>query len=81
MLTCQQVTELVTAYAEGELRLGERMRFWMHLGMCSHCRRYLRQLRASARALGRLPTPQLPPQLQEELMRRFDGWAGAKAKK
>ena len=74
MLTCKEITELVTAYAEGRLGLLDRLRFQLHLGMCRHCRRYVRQLEATARALGRLPEPEIPPELRDELLRRFDGW-------
>ncbi len=74
MLTCKQITELVTAYAEGQLRFMDRVRFRLHLGMCSRCRTYVRQLRATARALGKLPEPEIPADLQEELMRRFETW-------
>lgn len=74
MMTCQQLTELVTDYAEGRLGLLDRARFQLHLGLCHDCREYLRQVRATARALGRLEAPKLPETLQEELMRRFDGW-------
>lgn len=74
MLTCKQITELVTDYAEGQLRLTDQVRFWLHLGMCSHCRSYVRQLRATARALGKLPEPEIPPELQAELLRRFESW-------
>ena len=74
MMTCKQVTELVTAYAEGQLRFLDRLRFQVHLGLCAHCRRYVRQLRATARALGQLPEPELPAELQDELMRRFERW-------
>jgi anti-sigma factor RsiW len=74
MVTCKQVTEIVTAYAEGELRLMDRVRFLLHIGMCRHCRAYVRQLKATARALGKLPEPEIPPDLQAELMRRFEGW-------
>jgi anti-sigma factor RsiW len=74
MLTCQQVTELVTAYAEGQLGLVDRLRFTLHLGLCVHCRSYVRQLRATARALGRLPEPEIPAPLRDELQRRFAGW-------
>jgi anti-sigma factor RsiW len=74
MLTCKQMTELVTAYAEGQLGFMDRLRFRLHLGMCSHCRTYVRQLRATAQALGKLPEPEIPPELQAELMRRFEGW-------
>ena len=78
MLTCKQITELVTAYAEGQLRFMDRLRFRLHLGMCTSCRRYVRQLQATARALGKLPEPTLPPELEAELLRRFEGWKGRK---
>ncbi len=74
MLTCKQITELVTAYAEGRLPFMDRIRFRLHIGMCRHCRAYVRQLRATAKALGKLPDPEIPPDLQAELMRRFESW-------
>ncbi len=74
MLTCKQITELVTDYAEGQLGLMDRLRFRMHIGMCRNCRRYVRQLQATAKALGKLPEPEIPPDLQDELLRRFDSW-------
>ncbi len=74
MPTCKQVTELVTAYAEGRLGLVDRLRFRLHIAACPPCRTYVRQLRATARALGKLPEPELPPELEAELLRRFDGW-------
>jgi anti-sigma factor ChrR (cupin superfamily) len=74
MLTCKQITELVTAYAEGQLRFMDRLRFQMHIGMCKNCRAYVRQLQATAKAMGKLPEPEIPPDLKDELLRRFDGW-------
>jgi len=74
MLTCKQIAELVTAYAEGQLGLGDRLRFQLHLGLCANCRSYVRQVKATARALGALPPPELPRELEEELLRRFEGW-------
>jgi anti-sigma factor RsiW len=74
MLTCKQIAELVTAYAEGQLGLADRLRFQLHLGLCANCRTYVGQMRATARALGRLPAPQLPRELEAELLRRFEGW-------
>jgi anti-sigma factor RsiW len=76
MLTCKQITELVTAYAEGQLGLLDRLRFRLHILECRNCRTYVRQLRATARALGRLPEPEIPAELMEELMQRFEGWKG-----
>jgi anti-sigma factor RsiW len=74
MLTCREITELVTDYAEGNLSFMDRVRFQMHIGMCRNCRRYVRQVKATAAALGMLPAPELPPDLEQELMRRFDSW-------
>ncbi len=74
MLTCKQIAELVTAYAEGQLGVADRLRFQLHLGLCANCRTYVRQMKATARALGRLPEPELPPELEAELLRRFEGW-------
>jgi predicted anti-sigma-YlaC factor YlaD len=74
MLTCTEITELVTDYAEGNLSFLDRVRFVMHIGMCRNCRRYVRQMKATTRALGLVPPPEIPPELEEELMRRFEGW-------
>lgn len=77
MLTCKQITELVTAYAEGQLGLLDRLRFRLHIGMCRDCKTYVRQLRATAKALGKLPPPEIPPELEAELLRRFESWKGS----
>lgn len=75
MLTCKEITELVTAFAEGQLGLMDRVRFRLHISMCPNCRAYVRQLRITARALGRLPEPEIPPDLQAELLHHFETWA------
>ncbi|HEX9049151.1 MAG TPA: zf-HC2 domain-containing protein [Anaeromyxobacter sp.] len=74
MMTCKEITELVTDYAEGNLSFADRLRFRMHLGMCRDCRRYVRQVKATAAALGKLPPPELPPDVERELLRRFETW-------
>jgi anti-sigma factor ChrR (cupin superfamily) len=74
MMTCKQIAELATAYAEGQLDLAERVRFQVHLGLCANCRTWVRQLQATARSLGKLPAPELPQELEAELLRRFEGW-------
>jgi len=74
MLSCQQLTELVTEYLEGEMSLGGRLRFQVHLGMCSHCRRYLAQMRATVNTLGQVPDEPIPDQVRDELMERFRDW-------
>ncbi len=85
MLSCQEITEIITDYLEGRLSLRDRMRFQMHVGMCKHCRAYLRQMRATIGSLGRLPDEPIPADVRDEMRKRFAAWnevrlAGAKKK-
>lgn len=77
-MTCREITKLVTDYVEGALTLGDRLRFQLHIGMCRRCREYLRQMKLTAASLGRLPKPELPADVEEELLRRFDRWERAR---
>jgi hypothetical protein len=74
MLTCKQIAELATDHAEGHLDLRGGLRFKLHVAICRHCRAYVRQLAITAGALGRLPDPEVSPDLEDALLRRFDGW-------
>jgi len=74
MLSCKQLTELVTDYLEGKMSLGERLRFQMHLGMCKHCRAYLRQMKLTIETLGTLPTEPIPEGVRDALLQRFHSW-------
>ncbi len=78
MLSCKQITELVTEYLEGRMGFADRMRFQMHLGMCKHCRAYLRQMKATIETLGRLPDEPIPDDVRDELRKRFAGWNDAR---
>lgn len=77
MLRCRELTELITDYLEGRLPMGQRIRFHLHLGMCRHCRAYLRQMKLTIRTLGALPVETIPPAVLDELLRRFRGWKTA----
>lgn len=77
MLACREVTELVTDYVEGRMRFLDRVRFQLHLGMCHHCREYLRQLQKTRRLLGAVPPEPPPLEVEAELLRRFRAWKSA----
>jgi hypothetical protein len=49
--------------------------------MCRNCRRYVRQVKATAAALGMLPPPELSPDLEQELLRRFESWKLARPRR
>lgn len=74
MLTCREMTELITDYLERKLPFGKRMLFQMHIGMCRHWRAYLRQMRLTFRSLGKLPPPAMPADVKVELLRQFETW-------
>lgn len=71
MLNCHDLTELVTDYLEGRLPLMKRLELQLHLGMCRHCRAYLRQMRVTVQTLGRLPDTPMPEPIRDELLARF----------
>ena len=81
MLSCKQLTELVTDYLEGRMGLADRMRFQMHLGMCKHCRAYLRQMKVTIEALGQLPGEPMPDDVRDEMRKRFADWHKARTEK
>lgn len=74
MLVCRDVTELVTDYVEGRMRFWDRLRFQLHIGMCRHCREYVRQMRTTQRVTGELPAEPPSPEVEAELLRRFASW-------
>lgn len=74
VLTCRELTEVITDYLEGRLSILEWLRFQMHVGMCRHCRAYLRQMRATIGALGSPGFDPLPAEMSEDLLRRFRSW-------
>lgn len=74
MLTCREMTQLVTDYLERKLSWTDRLRFQLHLGTCRHCREYLREMKVTVRALGRLPRVEIPAPTMDALLARFREW-------
>ena len=55
MLSCKEVTRLVSQGEDRGLAIGERVALRLHLVICQGCRNVSRQLRFLRRALRRLP--------------------------
>lgn len=51
MLSCRDVSRQASLYLDGELPWRQRMAMKMHLLMCQHCRRFLRQLSGVIRSV------------------------------
>jgi len=52
----------------------DRARFQLHLGMCRHCREYVRQMQKTRRLLGESPHEAPSSDIEAELLRRFKDW-------
>lgn len=74
MITCRELTELVTDYLERRMSLVQRLRFQAHLGMCRHCRAYINQMRKTIATLGQLPADPIEPEVRDELLDQFRNW-------
>lgn len=75
MLTCKEITALVTDYLEGRMSMADWMRFQMHVGMCKHCRAYLKQMKVTVEVLGQMPDDvEIPSDVRDELRKRFADW-------
>jgi anti-sigma factor RsiW len=76
MMSCRELTELITEYLDGALPFGRKLQFQLHLGLCRHCRTYLRQLRKTVSVLGHVPDVEqsLPAPVRDELLQRFRTW-------
>ena len=73
-LTCRDVVELVTAYLEDALEVGERTRVLAHLDACINCSMYLDQMRQTVRVLRELAPDGLTPETRQQLLERFRSW-------
>ena len=65
MLTCKEIVEQADSLLSEELRWSRRMSIWMHLQLCRHCRRYVKQLRWLLQAI-----PTMHRALPEEELER-----------
>ena len=62
MLTCKEVSHLLSQAHERSLGIGERWRLRIHLWACSGCDNFRKQLAFIRAAAGRYPGPDQPPE-------------------
>jgi anti-sigma factor RsiW len=73
---CQEIVELVTDYLEGVLDPDTTAEVEAHLELCDGCDIYVEQMRATIRALGKVPVATLSEAAQAELVRAFRDMRG-----
>lgn len=57
MLSCKEVTRLVSQGLDRRLGVGERLRLRLHLAICGGCTQFSRQMRFLRKAMQRLGNP------------------------
>lgn len=67
MLSCRDITERASDYLDGDISGRQRLAIRMHIMICRHCRRLLRQLSLLRISLGRRQ-PQLTEAQQRQLL-------------
>ncbi len=73
-LTCAELVELVTEYAEGGLSPRDRQRFEEHVVFCDGCASYFDQMQRTIEITGRLTEDDLLPETRDELLHVFRDW-------
>jgi anti-sigma factor RsiW len=67
-LVCRDAVALITAYLDDALSSRDRARFDRHLAACDGCDEYLRQIRVTIAAVGRVEPEDLAPEAREAIV-------------
>ena len=67
MLSCWEMSEMGSDIIDHKLSFNSRMAVMMHIGMCRHCRRYIKQLSLTSEVLKSLPLPAQPQDIARVL--------------
>lgn len=73
-LVCRDAVSLMTDYIEGRLDARDRARLEGHLAACPHCSEYLRQMRETISALGRVEPDDLSDAALDDLVEIYRNW-------
>jgi len=71
IVTCRDLTELVTDRKEGKLSAWKRAGCALHLAWCTRCRNYIAQLDLTVEALKRIPREEVPDAMRAALRERL----------
>lgn len=74
MLNCQEVTEKASEYLDNALPWRQRLEIRLHLFLCHHCRRYLRQLRTVTIAFREMSTSEVSEEAIERQVEKLSAY-------
>jgi len=70
MPSCKEVTEHSSDYIDRNLPWWKRPGYWLHLAMCVHCRRYVKQLKLTINTISKTPEA-TPPDVSSEQVQKI----------
>jgi anti-sigma factor RsiW len=70
-MMCNELVEVLTDYLEGTLGAHDRARLEAHLEVCDDCQVYFAEFRTTIGLANRARTPELSPELRDNLLRAF----------
>jgi anti-sigma factor RsiW len=73
-ITCRQLTEVLTDYLEGVMRLEDRARFEAHLAICEGCATYVTPMRQTIATVRELRPEQVEATAPDDLLAAFRAW-------
>lgn len=75
-MTCEEIKELLSAYADGELVSQEKLLVQVHVSSCENCSRLAGELKSLKLALSRVPQKELPDMFMASLKQKMlpAGW-------
>ncbi|MFT6914430.1 MAG: putative anti-sigma-YlaC factor YlaD [Motiliproteus sp.] len=72
MLKCREIVAQSSTYLGHELPFGRRLQYRMHLLMCHHCRRFIRQFGAAIKMTRQLSEPAVSAAQVEAVIGKVD---------
>lgn len=72
MMLCKKASSLLTAAEDDALGAADKFWFDCHLTVCGPCKRYRRQMQATAEALRKLPKEEPPSALLDALAKEIE---------
>jgi anti-sigma factor RsiW len=73
-ITCQELTEVLTDYLEGDMAPEDVARFEAHLAVCDGCVTYVEQMRTAIRTVHALRPVEVEATVPEDLLAAFRAW-------
>ena len=68
MVGCQQISDTISGYVDGELTQGDRQRVEIHIESCSKCRSTYDDMVKLRDAVGKLSFGEMPPEQWSKIM-------------